>query len=161
MKILTFLRFATYAFISCLLAAATAQAQDNHFVASSEPSHKQQNTEITFAGAPTTDISDILVVQPVNLSAVPTPEEGASFYDDSRKDLSQSLAWILDLNAVSPTYWNLYTESRIRLKMKDYTGAKAAAEKSYQLALKGMPASREYIMLSADVISKVHALTKP
>lgn len=159
MKFSTSSFFAACALVGGTLAAVTAHAQDSHFVAASEPSHKQP-TEISFAGAPTTDINDILVVRPVNLSAVPAPEEGASFYDDSRKDLSQSLAWILDLNAAAPTYWNLYTESRIRLKMKDYAGAKAAAEQSYQLALKGMPTSQQYVMLSADVLAKVHALTK-
>ena len=44
--------------------------------------------------------------------------------------------------------------------MKDYAGAKAAAEHSYQLALKGMPPSQQYVMLSADVLAQVHALTK-
>ena len=90
MKFSTSSFFAACALVGGTLAAVTAHAQDSHFVAASEPSHKQP-TEISFAGAPTTDINDILVVRPVNLSAVPAPEEGASFYDDSRKDLSQSL----------------------------------------------------------------------
>lgn len=161
MKFFTSLRFAACTLLTGLLAAAAAHAQNNHFVASSEPSQKQQPAEITFAGAPTTDVSDMLVVQPVNLSAVPAPEEGASFYNDSHKDLGHSLTWIMELNAVAPTYWNLYTEACIRLKMKDYPGAKAVAGKCHQLALKSMPASQEYVVLSANVMAQVHALTKP
>ena len=102
----------------------------------------------------------MLYIPPTRMSAAPDPEDIAYFYDDSRKDLTQSLAWMVESNAVAPTYWNLYVESRIRLKMKDYAGAKNAAEKSYQLALKSMPASQEYMELSAAVVAKAHALAK-
>ena len=160
MKFFTSLHLTTYALFAGLLAAATAHAQDNHFVAVSEPGH-QQPTGISFAGASAANNSLELAAPALKLSAVPAPAESAAFYNDSHKDLSQSLAWMLDLNAAAPTYWNLYTESRIRLKMKDYAGAKAAAEKSQQLALNYMPASREYVALSAEVLAQASALTKP
>lgn len=160
MNFFTSPRLATFALITGLLAVATAHAQDNHFVAVSEPGHKQP-TEISFAGASAANSSDELATPTMTLSAAPAPAESASFYDDSRKDLSQSLAWMLDLNAVAPTYWNLYTESRIHLKMKNYAGAKAVAARSHQLALKSMPASQEYVALSAEVLAQVQALTKP
>lgn len=93
-----------------------------------------------------------------NLTLPPPPAACATFYDDAHKDLAHSLAWLQETNAIAPTYWNLYTESRIRLKMKDYPGARTAAEKAYQLALKAMPASQEYVMLSAGVVAKAHEL---
>lgn len=95
---------------------------------------------------------------PLRLNAPPAPESTASYYDGSHKDLHQSLNWIQETNAVAPTYWNLYTEARIRLQLQDYAGARTSAEQAYQLALKEMPASHEYIVLSAAVVAKAHEL---
>ncbi len=94
----------------------------------------------------------------LKMNLPPAPETDAYFYDDSRKDLHQSLEWMQESNAAVPTYWNLYTEARIRLKLKDYAGARSAAEKAYGLSLKHMPASQEYVMLCAAVVAKAHEL---
>ena len=71
-------------------------------------------------------------------NANPTANDLASaavYYNDNNKDPKQALAWMEKANATQPRYWNLNTEAKIRLKMKDYKGAIAAAEKSKKLAL--------------------------
>lgn len=96
----------------------------------------------------------------LRLNTPPAPESTAAYYDGSHKDLHQSLSWLQETNTVAPTYWNLYTEARIRLQLADYAGARTSAERAYQLALKSMPASQEYIVLSAAVVAKAHELAK-
>lgn len=86
-----------------------------------------------------------------NISAAPAPEENAHFYDDTCKDLKQSLGWIQETNAVQPTYWNLYTEARILMRLKDYSAAFTTAQRARQLALVA-PANATYVRLSDDVI---------
>jgi hypothetical protein len=95
-----------------------------------------------------------------NLGTPPPPEASASFYDDSHQDLGQSLAGLQASNAAAPTYWNLYTESRIRLKMSDYLGARLAAEQAYKLAVGAMPTSKEYVLLSASMVAQAHLLAQ-
>lgn len=96
----------------------------------------------------------------LRLNTPPAPESAAAYYDGSHKDLHQSLSWLQETNTVAPTYWNLYTEARIRLQLADYAGARTSAEQAYQLALKAMPASQEYIILSAAVVAKAHELAQ-
>ncbi|QKG55642.1 hypothetical protein GKZ68_02715 [Hymenobacter sp. BRD128] len=96
----------------------------------------------------------------LRLTQPPAPEASAAFYDGSHKDLHQSLAWMQETNAVAPTYWNLYTEARIRLQMQDYAGAQTTAEQAYKLALKAMPASQAYVQLSAAVVNKARTLAQ-
>ncbi|MCR5886922.1 DUF2911 domain-containing protein [Hymenobacter sp. J193] len=59
----------------------------------------------------------------------------AAYYYDNDKDLKQALAWMQKANANEPKFWNVHTEAKIRLKMKDYKGAVTAAEQSKKLAL--------------------------
>lgn len=68
------------------------------------------------------------------LNAAPAPDEDAHFYDDTCKDLGHSLAWMQEVNMVQPKYWNLYTEARIHLKMKNYPAALATAVRARTLA---------------------------
>lgn len=96
----------------------------------------------------------------LKLNLPPDPETNAAFYDGTHKNLAHSLAWMQETNASAPTYWNLYTEARIRLQLGDYEGARTTAEQSYKLALKHMPASQQYILLSAAVVAKAHELAK-
>ena len=86
-----------------------------------------------------------------NLNAAPAPEENAHFYDDTCKDLKQSLSWIQETNSGQPTYWNLYTEARILMRLKDYSSAYTVAQRARQLALVA-PANATYVRLSDDVI---------
>ena len=84
------------------------------------------------------------------LNAAPAPEENAHFYDDSCKDLGHSLAWIQEANVAQPTYWNLYTEARIHLKMKNYPAALATALRAKSLAQNAT--NPAYVRLSEAVI---------
>lgn len=136
-----------------LLACGSAQAQSSNqtLVAS---------TDGSAAVVATTPSPKAESATTLRLNAPPAPESAAAYYDGSRKDLHQSLSWMQETNAVAPTYWNLYTEARIRLQLQDYAGARASAEQAYQLALKAMPVSQEYIALSAAVIDKAHKLAQ-
>ncbi len=159
MTLTSYLRLLCYTLLAGLFGLTTAQAQSTATHASYDAAGN-----VTFASNASSENAGVdrpmLYIPPTRVSAAPDPEDIAYFYDDSRKDLSQSLAWMVESNSLTPTYWNLYVESRIRLKMKDYQGAKDAAEKSYKLAVKSMPASQEYMMLSAAVVAKAHALAK-
>jgi Protein of unknown function (DUF2911) len=59
----------------------------------------------------------------------------ALYYYDNGKDLSQALTWIQKANEKEPKFWNVHTEAKIKLKLKDYKGATASAEQSRALAL--------------------------
>lgn len=84
------------------------------------------------------------------LNSTPAPEENAHFYDDTCKDLNRSLVWIQEVNANQPTFWNLYTESRIHLRMKNLPAALATAIRAKQLAEQA--SNGAYARLSAEVI---------
>ncbi|RTQ46207.1 DUF2911 domain-containing protein [Hymenobacter gummosus] len=59
----------------------------------------------------------------------------ALYYYDNGKDLNQALTWIQKANEKEPKFWNVHTEAKIKLKLKDYKGATASAEQSRTLAL--------------------------
>jgi len=84
------------------------------------------------------------------LNSTPAPEENAHFYDDTCKDLGRSLAWIQEVNTNQPTFWNLYTESRIHLRMKNLPAALATAIRAKQLAEAAN--NDAYTRLSGEVI---------
>ena len=90
-------------------------------------------------------------------NANPTPQDLASaavYYNDNDKDPKQALAWMEKANATQPKYWNLNTEAKIRLKMKDYKGAIAAAEKSKKLALEALPPNGDYVKLDEELMAE-------
>jgi hypothetical protein len=150
---LDYYRTALLALFVGLFTGVSAQAQtmvSNDAPATSSTAVFARNT--TTAGETSATHTTLQLSQP------PAPATLAAFYDSSHKDLSQSLAWMQESNAVAPTYWNLYTESRIRLQLQDYAGAHAAAEQSYKLALNAMPVSQEYIALSKAVMAKAQQL---
>jgi hypothetical protein len=95
---------------------------------------------------------------PQRLGAPAVPEEVAAYYDDSHKDLKPVLAWMQETNMLSPQSWSLYAEARIRMKLKDYQGARVAAERSKQLALEASPLRDKYAALSEEVLVEVNAL---
>jgi len=78
----------------------------------------------------------------------------AVYYYDNNKDLKQALAWMQKANATQPKFWNVNTEAKIRLKMKDYKGAIAAAEKSKKLALESLPPNAEYAKMNEELIAE-------
>jgi len=78
----------------------------------------------------------------------------AVYYYDNNKDPKQALAWIQKANATDPKFWNVNTEAKIRLKMKDYKGAITAAEQSKKLALAATPANSEYAKMDDELIAE-------
>jgi hypothetical protein len=78
----------------------------------------------------------------------------AVYYNDNNKDLKQALAWIQKANATEPKFWNVNTEAKIRLKMKDYKGAATAAEQSKKLALASTPPNTEYAKMADELLAE-------
>jgi hypothetical protein len=95
---------------------------------------------------------------PQRLGAPAVPEEVAAYYDDSHKDLKPVLAWMQETNALSPQSWSLYAEARIRMKLKDYQGARVAAERAKKLALEAAPLRDNYAVLSEEVLVAANAM---
>ena len=100
----------------------------------------------------------------ITKAATPAPGDLASaavYYYDNNKDLKQALAWIEKANAAEPTkFWNLNTEAKIRLKMKDYTGATKAAEASKKGALAATPPNGEYVKMNEELMAEAKKMGK-
>lgn len=75
----------------------------------------------------------------------------AVYYLDNNKDPKQALEWMQKANASDPKFWNVHTEAKIRLKMKDYKGAVTAAEQSKKLALEAKNA--QYAQMNDELIA--------
>jgi len=84
----------------------------------------------------------------------------AVYYYDNNKDPKQALTWIQKANAADPKFWNLNTEAKIQLKMKNYRGAIAAAEQSKKLALAATPANGEYAKMGDELIAEAKKMGK-
>ena len=85
----------------------------------------------------------------------------AVYYFDNNKDLKQALAWMEKANAAEPTkFWNLNTEAKIRLKMKDYAGAMKVAEASKKAALAATPPNGEYVKMNEDLMAEAKKMGK-
>ncbi|RYE90549.1 MAG: DUF2911 domain-containing protein [Cytophagaceae bacterium] len=84
----------------------------------------------------------------------------AVYYNDNNKDLKQALAWIQKANATDPKFWNVNTEAKIRLKMKDYKGAIAAAEQSKKLAMAGATPNMEYAKMNDELMAEAKKMGK-
>ncbi|WP_210521434.1 DUF2911 domain-containing protein [Hymenobacter terricola] len=100
----------------------------------------------------------------ITKNATPAPADLASaavYYYDNNKDLKQALAWMEKANAAEPTkFWNLNTEAKIRLKMKDYAGATKAAEASKKGALAATPPNGEYVKMNEDLLAEARKMGK-
>ena len=96
--------------------------------------------------------------------ATPAPAHLASaavYYFDNNKDLKQALAWMEKANAAEPTkFWNLNTEAKIRLKMKDYAGATKTAEASKKAALAATPPNGEYVKMNEELMAEAKKMGK-
>ncbi|GAB2776939.1 hypothetical protein HNQ93_001876 [Hymenobacter luteus] len=75
----------------------------------------------------------------------------AVYYLDNNKDPKQALEWMQKANATDPKFWNVHTEAKIRLKMKDYKGAITAAEQSKKLALEAK--NTQYAQMNDELIA--------
>ncbi|TGE08085.1 DUF2911 domain-containing protein [Hymenobacter fodinae] len=75
----------------------------------------------------------------------------AVYYLDNNKDLKQALTWIQKANEKDPKFWNVHTEAKIRMKMKDYKGTVTAAEQSKKLATEAK--NTDYVKLNDNLIA--------
>ena len=100
----------------------------------------------------------------ITKAATPAPGDlalAAVYYYDNNKDLKQALAWMEKANAAEPTkFWNLNTEAKIRLKMKDYAGATKAAEASKKGALAATPPNGEYVKMNEELMAEAKKMGK-
>ena len=100
----------------------------------------------------------------ITKTATPAPADlaaAAVYYYDGNKDLKQALAWMEKANAAEPTkFWNLNTEAKIRLKMKDYAGATKAAEASKKAALAATPPNGEYVKMNEELVAEAKKMGK-
>lgn len=150
----TFSFSAGIALVAFALATPAAQAQTTDFMSVSLASSAPIEASGGAAARPTTD-------EPVQrLSTPPAPEVHAALYNDSHKDLHQALAWMQETNAQHPEYWNVYAEARIRLQLKDYTGAHATAQAAKKLALAASPPNQDYARSSEEVVAQATAKLK-
>lgn len=92
------------------------------------------------------------VVQNASSASPNDMAAAAVYYYDNNKDLKQALTWIQKANEKDPKFWNVQTEAKIRLKMKDYKGAITAAEQSKKLALEAK--NNDYVKMNDDLIAE-------
>jgi hypothetical protein len=135
---------AGFAAVALLLAAPAAHAQTT-----------------AFATASTAEVASIrpdASAEAVRNLSAPAEFTTDAYYDDSHKDLKQTLAWMQETNALHPAYHTLYAEARIRLQLKDYAGAHSTAIEAKKLALAA--ANSDYVRRSEEVITKAKANSK-
>lgn len=76
----------------------------------------------------------------------------AVYYIDNNKDNKQALAWLKKANATDPKFWNLHTQAKLELKMKDNKAAVASAEQSKKLAADAK--NTEYVQMNDALIAE-------
>ena len=84
----------------------------------------------------------------------------AVYYNDNNKDPKQALAWIQKANATDPKFWNVNTEARIQLKLKNYRAAITAAEQSKKLALAATPPNGDYAKMGDELVAEAKKMGK-
>ena len=136
--------------MAVLLAAPAAQAQTTASTAAS-------TEEVAGISLPNTRVTESPAEAVRNLSA-PAEFTTDAYYDDSHKDLKQTLAWMQETNAMHPAYHTMYAEARIRLQLKDYSGAHSTAVEAKKMAVAA--ADGDYVRRSEEVITKAKARIK-
>ena len=150
MQKLTYSFATAFAALAVLLAAPAAQAQTTASMAAS-------TEEVAGISLANTRVTESPAEAVRNLSA-PAEFTNDAYYDDSHKDLKQALAWMQETNALNPAYHTMYAEARIRLQLKDYTGAHATATEAKKLALAA--ASSDFARRSEEVMTQAKARMK-
>jgi hypothetical protein len=110
-----------------------------------------------FAAATAEEVASARPETVRNLSA-PAEFTTDAYYDDSHKDLRQTLAWMQETNALHPAYHTMYAEARIRLQLKDYAGALGTAIEAKKLALAAT--NSDYASRSEAVLTQAKAHLK-
>ncbi|GAB3288815.1 DUF2911 domain-containing protein [Hymenobacter tenuis] len=101
------------------------------------------------------------IEEKVTKNATPSANDlaaAAVYYYDSNKDAKQALEWMQKANEKDPKFWNVHTEAKIRMKMKDYKGTVTAAEQSRKLALEAKNA--DYVKMNEDLIMEAKKVGK-
>lgn len=80
----------------------------------------------------------------------------ANYYFQTGRDLDQAIEWMDLYLAENPgQFWNLHTKAQMLAKKGDKKGAKAAAEKSIELAEKNAGGDFGYIKRNKDLIASL------
>jgi len=115
-----------------------------------------ENTGVKFGVK--TDVDGNVMAQindKVIKNANPTSADMAAaavYYIDNNRDDKQALAWLKKANATDPKFWNLHTQAKLELKMKDKKAAIAAAEQSKKLATEAK--NDEYVKMNDALIAE-------
>ena len=99
----------------------------------------------------------------ITKNATPTPGDlaaAAVYYADNNKDMKQAVAWMEKANGTDAKFWNLHSEAKMRLKMKDYAGAMKAAEASKKGALAATPPNGDYVKMNEDLMADAKKMGK-
>ena len=92
----------------------------------------------------------------ITKNASPAPGDlaaAAVYYADNNKDMKQAVAWMEKANATDAKFWNLHSEAKMRLQMKDYAGAVKAAEASKKGALAASPPNADYVKMNDELMA--------
>ena len=99
----------------------------------------------------------------ITKNATPSADDLASaavYYADNNKDLKQAVAWMEKANTTDAKFWNLHSEAKMRLKIKDYAGAMKAAEASKKGALAATPPNDNYVKMNEDLLAEAKKMGK-
>ncbi len=77
----------------------------------------------------------------------------AVYYMDNNKDMKQAVTWMEKANASDAKFWNLHSEAKMRLQMKDYAGAIKAAEASKKAAQAATPPNLDYVKMNDELLA--------
>ena len=115
-----------------------------------------ENTGVKFKV--TTDVDTKVMAQineKVIKSANPTSGDlaaAAVYYIDNNRDDKQALTWLKKANSTDPKFWNLLTEAKLELKMKNNKAAIATAEQSKKLAMEAK--NDDYVKMNDELIAE-------
>ncbi|MFM7217024.1 MAG: DUF2911 domain-containing protein [Bacteroidota bacterium] len=82
--------------------------------------------------------------------------QAASYYYENGKDMKQALDWVSKAAEQNPkAYWVTLLKAKIQLKMKDYAGAAASAQKTIDLAKEDQDDT--YVMNGEKILKEAKA----
>ncbi|GAA4315887.1 DUF2911 domain-containing protein [Nibribacter koreensis] len=77
----------------------------------------------------------------------------ANYYSDNNKDMKQALAWMKKANEKDPLFYNMHYQAKMQMKLKDYKGARASAEKSLELSKQAKNA--DYVAMNEKLLAEL------
>ncbi|MBL0308792.1 MAG: DUF2911 domain-containing protein [Bacteroidetes bacterium] len=78
--------------------------------------------------------------------------QAANYYYENDKDLNKALEWVNKAIEQNPQFYIMHTKAKIQMKLKDYKGAIATAEKSLAMAKEAK--SNDYVALNEKLIAE-------